>query len=213
MPHICLLLSGAALLLNGLATLGLLPRRDAAVFSLVTGAVQLVLGVSYLSSDAGASLLTAAGMFLFGTTYAYSGLDNLLNLGSKGLGWFCGMVAVVGLLLAATWVAVDPLLAVLWLCWSALWTLLFVSMALRMGRLDPFTGWALVLTSQVTATLPAFLGLAGVWPYEPAVASLAAAFLVALFVLARILARRGGPVPQRPAAIRGHGDTRRGILP
>ena len=33
MPYVCLLLSGAALLVNGLATLGHLPRRDAAVLS------------------------------------------------------------------------------------------------------------------------------------------------------------------------------------
>ena len=37
MAHMCLLLSGAALLVNGLATLDRLPRRDAAVFSLVVG--------------------------------------------------------------------------------------------------------------------------------------------------------------------------------
>ena len=50
MAHICLLLSGAALLLNGLALLGALPRRDAAVFSLVIGSIQLALGVTYLGA-------------------------------------------------------------------------------------------------------------------------------------------------------------------
>jgi hypothetical protein len=49
MPYVCLLLSGAALLVNGLATLGHLPRRDAAVLSLVVGIVQVVLGVVVLS--------------------------------------------------------------------------------------------------------------------------------------------------------------------
>ncbi|MEW1983621.1 AmiS/UreI transporter [Pseudarthrobacter oxydans] len=191
MAHICLLLSGAALLLNGLAMLGFLPRRDAAVFSLVVGSIQLALGVGYVATaGAGATpLLTAAGMFLFGLTYLYVGLDVLLRLGSGGLGWFCGMVGGCGLLLAAAWLGTDPLLAVLWLCWSALWGLFFASMAAGLGHLDPFIGWALVLTSQVTATLPAFLGLAGIWPSEPVVAGLAAAFLAALFVLAGILAR------------------------
>ena len=209
MPYICLLLSGAALLINGLATLGALPRRDSGIFSLLTGCVQLVLGVGYVATDAppgqagAVLLLTASGMFLFGLTYAYAGLDALLGLGSYGVGWFCGMVGAFGLLLAAAWLATDPLLAVLWLCWSALWSLLFASMALGRDRLDPFIGWSLVLTSQASATLPAFLGLAGIWPAGPVVAWPAAALLASLFVLARVLARRGG-APRRAGSTLPH---------
>jgi hypothetical protein len=191
MPYLCLLLSGAALLINGLAMIGHVSRRDAAVLSLAVGIVQLVLGVVVLSpgSSAGAAL-TAAGMFLFGLTYVYVGLDFLLDLGSKGLGWFCGMVSFVGLLLEAAWFADDPLLAVLWLAWSLLWGLFFASMALGLSRVDPFTGWALVLTSQVTATVPAYLGLAGLWPRSPTVAAAAAVLLAGLFAAAGVLARR-----------------------
>jgi hypothetical protein len=191
MPYVCLLLSGAALLVNGLATLGHLPRRDAAVLSLVAGIVQVVLGVVVLTPGTPATpALTAAGMFLFGLTYVYGGLNALLELGSNGLGWFCGMVAFVGLLLAAAWLRDDPLLAVLWLGWSVLWALLFASMALGLARVDLFTGWALVLTSQVTATIPAFLGLAGLWPRSPSAAAAAAVLLTGLFVIAGVLARR-----------------------
>jgi hypothetical protein len=204
MPHVCLLLSGAALLVNGLATLGCLPRRDAAVLSLVVGCVQLVLGVVVLSPGTSTvTALTATGMFLFGLTYVYVGLDALLDLASKGLGWFCGMVAVVGLLLATVWVRDDPLLSVLWLCWSLLWALLFASMALGLARVDKFTGWALVLTSQVTATVPAFLGLAGLWPRSPSVAAAAAVILAGLFAIAGILGRRtpGARGTDRPDAV------------
>ncbi|MEW1809833.1 AmiS/UreI family transporter [Pseudarthrobacter phenanthrenivorans] len=202
MPYVCLLLSGAALLVNGLATLGHLPRRDAAVLSLVVGGTQLVLGVVHVSTagHAPADLLTAAGMFLFGITYVYSGLDALLALGSRGLGWFCGMVAFCGIQLAAAWLGSDPLLAVLWLCWSALWGLLFACLALGAGRLEPFAGWSLVLTSQVSATVPALLGLAGWWPAGGFVAWLAALLLGSLFGTARVLARRGPKVPRRASA-------------
>src|SRR5919112_5768445 len=208
MTHVCLLLSGAALLINGLAALHVVPARDAAVLSLVIGSTQLILGVTYLAATgvtagsagtAGAAaagpqvLLSASGMFLFGLTYLYVGLDFLLGLGSKGLGWFCGMVAFVGLLLALAWFAEDPLLAVLWLGWSLLWGLFFASMALGLSRVDRFTGWALVLTSQVSATVPAFLGLAGVWPRSPVVAAAAAALLAGLFAAAGVLARRTLP--------------------
>ena len=202
MPHICLLLSGAALLLNGLATLGHLPRRDAAVLSLVVGCTQLVLGVVLVGGASDAPLPTAAGMFLFGLTYVYAGLDVLLELGSKGLGWFCGMVAFVGLLLGGAWLGTDPLLAVLWLGWAVLWGLFFLSMAWGRERLEPFIGWSLVLASQTTATIPAFLGLAGIWPYSPAAAWVAAAVLCLGFATARVLARRGtAPHRANPAGV------------
>ena len=206
MTDVCLLLSGAALLVNGLAALNVVPARDAAVFSLVVGSAQLVLGITYLAGSADTTgtagpepqvLLSASGMFLFGLTYVYVGLDFLLGLGSRGLGWFCGMVAAFGLLLAAAWLRDNPLLAVLWLCWSVLWGLFFASLPLRLDRIKPFTGWALVLTSQVSATVPAFLGMTGLWPYRTDVAALAAAGLAVLFVLAGMLARRRCSEPRR----------------
>ncbi|HSU45646.1 MAG TPA: AmiS/UreI family transporter, partial [Arthrobacter sp.] len=86
------------------------------------------------------------------------------------------------------------------LCWSVLWALLFASLALGAVRLEPFTGWALVLASQVTATVPALLGLAGLWPRSILVAWLAALFLAGLFAAARALARRESNVPRRASA-------------
>ena len=206
MTEVCLLLSGAALLINGLAALNVVPARDAAVFSLVIGSAQLVLGLTYLAGTADTAgtagpgpqvLLSASGMFLFGLTYVYVGLDFLLGLGSRGLGWLCGMVAAFGLLLAAAWLRDNPLLAVLWFYWSVLWALFFASLALGLDRIKPFTGWALVLTSQVSATVPAFLGMTGLWPYRTDVAALAAAGLAVLFVLAGMLARRRSSEPRR----------------
>ena len=207
MAYVCLLLSGAALLINGLATLGALPRRDAAVLSLMVGGLQLLLGIGYLAvpaTHAGGSvqpLLSAAGMFLFGLTYVYVGLDFLLGLGSKGLGWFSGMVGGCGLLLTFAWFSSDPLLAVLWLCWSYLWTLFFFSMALGRSGLSPLIGWSLVLASQATATVPALLGMTGQWPGGTAAAGGAAAGIVLLLLLAGGLARRDGQRDRRPAVV------------
>ncbi|BCW20784.1 transporter [Arthrobacter sp. NtRootA9] len=200
MPHICLLLSAAALLVNGLATLGRLPWRDAGVLNLAVGAVQLLLAILSLSGSA-TPLPASAGMFLFGLTYTYVGLDALLALGSKGLGWFCGLVAGLGVLLADAWLAGDPLLAVLWLAWALLWGCLFASLALGRKRLDPFIGWALVLASPATAAIPAFLGLTGAWPGGPETAWAAAVVLAAMFAAARLLARREASAPHRAASL------------
>ena len=201
MQYLCLLLSGAALLINGLAVLGRIPLRDSAVFSLLIGTTQLALGAIYVGAAGGSDprmLLGASGMFLFGLTYMYVGLDVLLRLGSKGLGWFSGLVGAFGLLLATIWFSSDPLLSVLWLCWAFLWIFFFVRLALGCEGLAPFIGWALVLTSQVTATIPAFMGLAGHWPYERGIATGAAAAVGVLLVVAWGLGRRKNQGPSAP---------------
>lgn len=200
MPYLCLLLSGAALLINGLTMLGRIPLRDSAVFSLLIGTTQLVLGAVYLGAAGGGDpglLPAASGMILFGLTYVYVGVDALLQLGSKGLGWFSGLVGVFGILLAATGFSDDPLLSVLWLSWAFLWILFFVRLALGCEGLAPFIGWALVLTSQVTATIPAFLGLVGRWPYDRGIAMGTAAAVGVLLVAAGGLGLRKN---QGPAA-------------
>jgi hypothetical protein len=112
------------------------------------------------------------------------------------------MVGLCGLLLAAAWSGEDPLLAVLWLCWTYLWLLFCLQLALGMERLTPLIGWSLVLTSQTSATVPAFMGLTGRWPGEPEIAAGAAVSLLALLLLAGGLAWRGRhQTAARPAVV------------
>ncbi len=206
MLYLGLLLSGAALLINGLGLLGRIPLRDSAMFSMLIGGVQLALGIAFVATNSDAepqTLLSAAGMFLFALTYVYVGLNTVLQLGSQGLGWFSGLAGALGLLLATAWFNTDPLLSVLWLAWAVLWALFFVQMVLGRVNLIPFIGWSLVLLSQTTATAPALLGLSGNWPDSQATAATAAAVLTTLFLLAARLGRRkrrpGHPAPRLPA--------------
>jgi hypothetical protein len=67
----------------------------------------------------------------------------------------------------------------------------FLHMALGFERMAPLIGWSLVLTSQASATVPAFLGITGQWPAGTATAAAAGAGLAALLLLAGGLARRG----------------------
>lgn len=192
MSYICLILSGAALLINGLTLLGRIPGRDSGYFNVLIGGLQLVLCVAVALSANGslAALLSISGTFLFGLTYLYVGIDSLRGLGSVGLGWFCGLVAGIAVVFSALNVVTDPFLAVLWLGWAGLWTLFFLLLALGRSQLTRYTGWALVLSSQVTTTIPALLGLTGHWPTATWGAGAALIVLVAVFGGAAALTRR-----------------------
>lgn len=206
MAYICLLLSGAALLVNGLTLLGRVPGRDSGVFNVLVGGLQLLLctAVAVTADGSLPALASITGTFLFGLTYLYVGLDALVGLGSTGLGWFCGFVAVVAVVFAGTNVTADPVLAVLWATWAGLWTLFFLLLALSrdVGR---YTAWALVLASQTTTTVPALLGLAGRWPTGPGWTAVAVVVAIVVFAGAAVLNQRGrratsGSAAEAPAA-------------
>jgi putative amide transporter protein len=194
MSFICLILSGVALLINGLALLGRIPPRDSGTLNLLIGGLQLVLATLIAVTAAGdpAQLLSAAGVVLFGLTYTYVGLNSLFDLGSAGVGWFCVLVAALAVVYAVSNLAADPFSAVLWASWAVLWTLFFLLLALGKSALTAYTGWATLLTSQLTTTVPALLGLNGAWPSGWGSAAAAAVVVALLFTAARFLARRTG---------------------
>ncbi|MDY1003908.1 AmiS/UreI family transporter [Curtobacterium sp. CFBP9011] len=192
MASICLILSAAALLLNGLTLLGRVPGRDSGVSNVLIGGLQLLLCTAVAISADGSlpALFAITGTFLFGLTYLSVGVDALAGLGSAGLGWFCGLVAVTAVVFAGVYVADDPVLAVLWVGWAVLWSLFFVLLALGRTSIDTYTGWALVLASPVTALVPALLALIGHWPTGPAAAGIAALGEAVVFGGAGALTRR-----------------------
>ncbi len=150
-----------------------------------------------------ATLFSVSGVFLFGLTYLYVGLDALRELGSVGLGWFCGLVAVLALTYAGVSAATDSFLAVLWLSWALLWALFFAILALGARGATVFTGWAALLLSQVTTTVPALLGLLGLWPSGPAATLGVLALVVVLVAASGVLATRSGKRLRAPAAAVG----------
>ena len=203
MASICLILSAAALLLNGLTLLGRVPGRDSGVSNVLIGGLQLLLCTAVAISADGSlpALFAITGTFLFGLTYLYVGVDALAGLGSAGLGWFCGLVAVAAVVFAGVHVADDPVLAVLWVGWAALWSLFFVLLALGRTSIATYTGWALVLASPLTALVPALLALTGHWPTGPVAAAIAVLGEVVVFGGAAALTRRSSRNPATsPAA-------------
>lgn len=201
MASICLILSAAALLLNGLTLLGRVPGRDSGVSNVLIGGLQLLLctAVAITADGSLPALLAITGTFLFGLTYLYVGVDALAGLGSAGLGWFCGLVAVAAVVFAAIHVVDDPVLAVLWAGWALLWSLFFVLLALGRASITAYTGWALVLASPLTALVPALLALTDHWPTGPAAAGVAVLGEVVVFGGAAALARRSAGSTTDPA--------------
>ncbi|AEF42082.1 AmiS/UreI family transporter [Hoyosella subflava] len=193
MGNVGLLYVGAVLFVNGLMLLGAVPQRSAAVLNLFVGALQCVLPTVLLIQAAGdtTAILAASGLYLFGFTYLYVGITTLAGLDTQGLGWFSLFVAAAAVIYSALsfTLSADPVFGVIWLAWALLWSLFFLVLGLRRTEFTRFTGWAVVLLSQPTCTIPAFLGLTGNYtPTAPAAWGTAAAFLT-LIALAAAIAR------------------------
>jgi hypothetical protein len=193
MSSICLLLSGVALLINGLGLLGRIKVRDSAVFNLLIGGLQLVLAVliSVAAGGDSSSLLDVSSIFLFGITYFYVGLSSLLELGPHGVGWYCGFVASMGVFYAFHSFLTDMVLSILWSGWTVLWALFFVVLALEKKELVVFTAWTAILMSPLTATLPAILDLSIGWPTGEPWAVMAGSTIALIFVISSLLSKTG----------------------
>ncbi|MGV9802198.1 AmiS/UreI family transporter [Mycobacterium sp. NPDC003449] len=203
MGSVGLLYVGAVLFVNGLMLLNVVPARSAAVLNLFVGALQCVLPTIMLVMADGdaAAILAASGLYLFGFTYLYVGIGNLAGLEPQGVGWFSLFVAagaVVYAILSFT-VVNDPVFGVIWLAWAVLWLLFFLVLGLGRDRLTRFTGWAVVLLSQPTCTLPAFLMLSGNYRTTPGLAVVWALGFCVLLVLARALSTHRSHRAQTPA--------------
>lgn len=194
MNNVGLLYVGAVLLVNGLMLLGHVPPRSAGVLNLFVGALQC-LTPTVLIIQAGSdndAVLSASGLFLFGFTYLYVGVVNLAGLEPEGVGWFSLFVAGCAVVYAglSLWHFDDPVFCVIWLAWALLWSLFFLVLAQGRAELARFTGWAVVLLSQPTCTLPAFLAMSGHFRTDLATGLAAASAAVVLVALAAALARR-----------------------
>ncbi|OMC37579.1 transporter [Mycolicibacterium fortuitum] len=204
MGNVGLLYVGAVLFVNGLMLLDIVPARSAAVLNLFVGALQCVLPTVMLVMAAGdpAAVLAASGLYLFGFTYLYVGIVNLAGLEPQGIGWFSLFVAGGAVVYSALSFTVvnDPVFGVIWLAWAVLWLLFFLVLGLRWVRLTRFTGWSVVLLSQPTCTLPAFLMLSGNYRTSPGIAAIWAVGLAVLLFVARVLSSHRAHQP-RTAAI------------
>lgn len=166
MSNVGLLYVGSVLFLNGYMLLGKIDGKSAGIFNLFVGALQ-VFTPSYLIVTANgdiSTILSASGLFLFGFNYLYVGISNLTNTCNRGVGYYSLWVAILAIGFA--WINYfhfhDIPFTIIWLMWSFLWTLFYLLLA-RGKDIETYTGWIAIIQSWVTATIPAFLNLTGVW--------------------------------------------------
>ncbi len=214
MGNVGLLLVGAVLFVNGLSSLGLVPARSAAPLNLFVGAAQVVLPTIVLIQSGSDPAVLAATWpsYLFGFTYLWFGLQILFGIEPEGFGWYSAFVAAIAAYHAVISVGSDPVFAVIWATWAAMWSLFFVLLGLgrtRVGGFDlgRFTGWFLVLLGIPTCTVSALFLIDGRWSTSPLAGLGALAALAALTVVAVTLTRLGLPGPRRAAGPTTSGPT------
>jgi putative amide transporter protein len=169
MASVGLLYVGAVLVVNGLMLLGRVDARAAAPINLFVGALQVFTPTYLIVTSGGdeAAILGASGIYLFGFTYLYVGINLLANLDGTGLGWFSAFVAVCAVVYAGLNFfynqPTDPAFGVIWLFWAVLWALFWLVLGLKREDLTRYTGAIALVAGLVSAALPAFLLLTGVW--------------------------------------------------
>ena len=137
MGSVGLLYVGAVLAVNGLMLMGRVDPRAAAPLNLFVGALQVVTPTYLIFTSGGDPdvILSASGLYLFGFTYLYVGINLLGDLDGTGLGWFSAFVAACAVVFAGLnffyYEPRDAAFGVIWLYWAVLWGLFFVVLGLK----------------------------------------------------------------------------------
>ena len=139
MANVGLLYVGAVLFINGIMLLGWLDTKSAAPMNFFVGGLQ-VLTPTYIIFTANGNqdtILAASGLYLFGFTYLYVGMNLTAGLDGTGLGYFSLFVAVCALVFSYLNFHRfhDNAFGVIWLYWAFLWVLFFLLLGLKMDAL------------------------------------------------------------------------------
>jgi putative amide transporter protein len=201
MGSVGLLYVGAVLVINGLMLLGIVEARSAAPLNLFVGGLQVVTPTVLIIMSGGDPdvILGASGIYLFGFTYLYVGINLLGGLDGTGLGWFSAFVAACAVVYAGlSFVRFDdPAFGVIWLEWAVLWGLFWAVLGLGRDSLTRFTGAVAVVAGILTAAVPAFLLLTGAWVDYTTTSAIVIA-VASVVILAALYPRlRGAVEPAR----------------
>jgi hypothetical protein len=133
--------------------------REVAVINFFTAGVGVVVATLFAVTGAIQNNLTnvasAAFIMLFGFTYMFVGINQLINAGNRAFGWYCFFVAVTAFPtgiytlrgahgnIATTWLGIN------WFIWGCLWFCFFLMLTLDRPIMRP-VGWATVAVAVTT---------------------------------------------------------------
>jgi len=194
MANVGLLYVGAVLFINGLMLIGLIPGKSAGIMNFFVGGMQVIFPTIILiqANNNLATIFAASGLYLFGFTYLYVGINQFTGVTGEGLGWFSLFVAACAIVVGVLQFTLvgDPVFGVIWLVWAVLWFLFFLLLGLGRESLTRATGWFTILISHLTATIPAFFLLTGRYDPTAGFAVLIAVAAVVFLLLSFYLGRR-----------------------
>jgi len=217
MAAVGLLFVGAVLFVNGMMLLGIVDAKSAIPINFFVGALQVVTPTYLIFTASGNpkalenAILFASGLYLFGFTYLYVGINLAVGLDGTGLGYYSGFVAVCAIIFSVLNFGrfADNAFGVIWLSWAFLWTLFFLLLGLRMDGLGRYTGAVAAFQGWVTGVIPAFLLLTGNWAdaidwYSIALAVVSVIFYIAIWPALRANTTRSpAPTAAQPAESAG----------
>ncbi|PGE32195.1 AmiS/UreI family transporter [Bacillus wiedmannii] len=164
MTNVGLLFVGAVLFMNALAAFKLIDSKSVGCFNLFVGALQTLTPLYLLfrgSQSDEWTILSNGTIFLFGFTYLYVGLTNILKLDSSGVGYYSLWVAIIATVMGI----VNQLhesgslqSTIIWFFWAFLWFLFFLQDGLK-KKIHIYVGIVCFIESWITATIPALLKL------------------------------------------------------
>lgn len=199
MSSVGLIYVGAVLVINGLLLLGWLNAREAGPLNIFVGALQ-VLTPTYLIIAADGNteaIFAASGIYLFGFTYLWVGINCLKDYSNRGFGWFALLVALCTVVYSADSFARtgDAGFGVVWALWGVLWFLFFLVLGLELDRLGPAVGVFTVVAGVIT-TVAAFLTFFQAWTGQWLQAGVIAVVGLLALIFAGPLARTFSAPPQ-----------------
>ena len=207
MASVGLLFVGAVLFINGVMLLGWIDAKSAAPMNFFVGGLQIITPLYLIFTANGDAdvILAASGLFLFSFTYLYVAVNLTWDLDGTGLGYFCLFVAITAVVfsfLNFTRLG-DPAFGVIWLHWAFLWLLFFLLLGRKRDGIGRYTGAVCAIQGWVTAWIPAFLLLTGVYTEIGVPLAIGLAIFGVVVFLALIPWARRQPAPAAPAAPTG----------
>ncbi len=160
MLGISLLYVGIVLINNGICRLFKISGKSVAVINIFTGLLSVFINV--LSIVQGNYYAAATG-FLFAFTYLFTAANNLWDLDTRPYGVYCLFVAINTVPCAIIdYYAGDAKMAIIWLLWGVLWLTGFIECVLKKD-LGKFVPYLAIIEGVITAWIPGFLMLRGLW--------------------------------------------------